>query len=380
MDKKLAIYLEFLRFCINDNLPVPPCIKEINWHELLEFATKHAIIGMFIPVVLMKDKKMRVEDFMGNKPSDEDVMEWVFEDYRLRKSNTKLFEQTTKAAEWFFQNGFRNCILKGQGNALMYPDPMLWACGDIDIWLEGSKDEILAFTKKFYNRSYNSMHVDFPMFKDTMVEVHFHPTRLFNPCKNKQMWAYFDEVGGEQFEHKVASPDGKYHFPTPTNEFNLLFQLDHIFRHLIYEGIGLRQIIDYFYLLRKAHNDGLSEESRKHLIKMLNKFNLKKFSRAMMYIMKEVLGLDDKYLYIKPNKKEGQFLLNEILAAGNFGKFEERLNNALEGATGHLKRFYILESFRFRLVRHYPSEAIWMPLRDIRRHFEREKEDKDEAQ
>jgi len=380
MDKKLASYLELLRFCLNDDRSIPACIKDINWHDLLEFATKHAIIGMYAPVVLMKDKKISVEGFMGNKPTDEDVMEWVFEDFRLRKTNTKLFEQTTKAAEWFFQNGFRNCILKGQGNALMYPDPMLRACGDIDIWLEGSREEILAFTRKFYNRPYNAMHVDFPMFKDTMVEVHFHPTRMFNPIKNKQLWAYIDSLGGSQFDHQVTSADGKYKFPTPTNEFNLFFQADHIFRHLIYEGIGLRQLIDYFYLLKKSHREGLSEAQRKHLISTLNKFNIKKFSRAVMYVMKEVLGLDEKYLYIEPHEKEGKFLLNEILEGGNFGKYEQRANDSLEGKEGHFSRFIALETYKLRLLSHYPSEAIWMPIRDLREFFSRKSKERMEAQ
>ena len=384
MDQKLASYLELLRFAIDDAHPVPECIKDVNWHELLEFATKHAIIGMYIPVVLMKKEKLKVEDFMGNKPSDEDVMEWVFEDYRLRKRNTQLFEQTTKAAEWFFQNGFRNCILKGQGNALMYPDPLMRSTGDIDIWLEGSRDEILAFTKTFYNRPHNFMHVDFPMFKDTMVEVHFYPSRLFNPYKNKKLWAYFESLGDSQFDHYVTSADGKYKFPVPTNDFNLFFQLDHIFRHLIYEGIGLRQLIDYYYLLKKCHREGFSDEEKKKLISLLNKFNIKKFSRAVMYVMTEVLGLEEKYLYIAPHEKEGKFLLNEILEGGNFGKYEQRANDSLEGVEGHVKRFLVLEKYKLRLLRHYPSEAIWMPWRDLREFYNRKskerKEKKEEEQ
>ena len=370
---KVKNYLEFLKFCLNGNLPVPPCVKDINWHELLEFGSRHTILGMYAPTVLMKDGKLKKDDFMGNKPSDEDVMEWVFEDYRLRRLNTTLFEQTQKASEWFREQGFRNCILKGQGNALMYPDPMLRTCGDIDIWLEGTPEEILAFTKKYYNMPSNAMHVDFPMFKDTMVEVHFHPTRLFNPYKNKELWAYCDSVAGEQFEHRVTSADGKYTFTTPTNEFNMFFQLDHVFRHLVYEGIGLRQIIDYFYLLRKRHNDGVAPGADEALAKLLNRFNIKKFARAMMYIQQKVLGLEDKYLYIEPDKSEGEFVLSEILHGGNFGKYETRLEESLDGVKGHVRRYLALEAYKLRLLRHYPSEVIWMPIRDLRLYFEEKK-------
>ncbi len=380
MDQQEINYLEFLRFCLNDHLPAPACIKDINWHKLLEFATRQTIVGLYARTVLMKDGKLTIEGFMGNKPSDEDVMEWVFEDFRLRKDNTRLFERTTKAAEWFAENGFRNVILKGQGNALMYPDPMLRTPGDIDIWLEGGREKVLAFTTKYYQKEANSMHVDFPMFRDTPVEVHFRPTRLFNPYRTKALWAYCDSVGGEQFDNKVTSPDGKYSFSMPTNEFNAFYQLDHVFRHLIYKGIGMRQVIDYFFLLRKRYNDGATPEDNKRLIKLLNRFGIKKFARAMMYVQREVLGLEDKYLFIEPHEREGKFLLKELLESGNFGHHDTRLDDSLEGVEGHMKRFWVLESFRLRLLTHYPSEAIWMPWRDIKRHWEREQEAKEEGQ
>ena len=364
--QKLDPYLEFLKFCLNDNVPVPDCIAEINWHSLLEFGIRQTISGMYVPTVLMKDGKLTIDDFKGNKPSDEDGMEWVFEDYRLRKLNTTMFERTQKASEWFLENGFRNCILKGMGNALMYPDPLLRSSGDIDIWLEGDRDKIVAFTRKYYNMKVDSMHVDFPMFKDTMVEVHFRPTRLFNPIKNKKLWKYIDSIAPTQFDNQVMSPDGKYTFRTPDNEFNMFFQLDHVFRHFIYKGVGLRQVIDYFYLLRKRYNDGVTPEANKELIALLNRFGLKRFARAMMYVQKEVLGLDEKYLYIKPDEDEGKFLLKEILEAGNFGHYDTRADEQLEGVTGHVKRFIVLENFKMRLFRHYPSEAIWMPFRDLR--------------
>lgn len=378
MEKDKA-YLELLKFCLNDHLPVPKCIKDINWHELLEFGKKHTIVGVYIPTVLMKDGKLKKEDFMGNKPTDDDVMEWVFEDYKMRKNSTGVFERTQKASEWFREQGFRNCILKGQGNALMYPDPLLRTCGDIDIWLEGTREEILAFTTKYYNMHASPLHVDFPMFKETDVEVHFHPSRMYNPYMNKKLWAYCDTQANEQFEHWVSSADGKYKFTAPTIEFNTFYQLDHIFKHLINEGVGLRQVIDYFFLLRKRHDEGVAPGADKALISLLNRFNLKKFSRAMMYVLHEFLGLEEKYLYIKPHQGEGEFLLNEILEAGNFGKHEQRLTDSLEGVQGHVRRFLVLTAFKYRLLRHYPTEAFWMPLRDLRYHFSQKKKEKEES-
>jgi len=370
-------YLELLRFCLNEELSVPACIKDVNWHDLLAFATKQSIVGIYVPLVLMEDKRMKIENYQGNKPSDEDVMEWVFEAHRLRKYSKMAFERTTQCSEWFLENGFRNCILKGQGNALMYPDPSLRVSGDIDIWCEGGRDKILAFTKKYYNYHANWLHVDFPMFRDIDVEVHFRPSSMKNPMMNKKLWKYFEKEAEGQFNNEVTSADGKYKFFIPTNEFNVFYQLHHVFRHFIIRGIGLRQIIDYFYLLRKRHNDGITPGANEKLIATLKEFRMLKFAQAMMYIMKEVLGLDEKYLYVKPNEKEGKFLLEEIFYSGNFGHYETRLND-LSKTKGHFKRFLVLEKFNMRLLKHYPSEAIWLPYRDIKKSILRRRSHDDD--
>lgn len=364
-------YLSLLKFCLNEDQPVPSCIKDINWHGLLEFSTKHCIQGLFIPTILMENGRLKKEDFMGNKPTDEDVMEWVFEGHRMRKISTTLFERTVKASEWFQENGFRNCILKGQGNALMYPDPYLRTAGDIDIWLEGEREKILEFTNQYYkNTKANDIHVDFPMFRDADVEVHFRPAYMLNLFADKKLKKYLKEVAPDQFSNKIVSKDGKYSFNIPCNSFNLFFQLLHIFRHLLKEGIGLRQIIDYYYLLRKTKEDGFSESERKELIKVLSRFHLLKFAKAMMYIENQILGLDSRYLFVEPNEKEGKFVFNEVLEAGNFGKYETRLNK-MTGVRNHLKRFWMLESFHYRLLTHYPSEASWVPYYDLRNGIRR---------
>jgi hypothetical protein len=259
----------------------------------------------------------------------------------------------------------------------MYPDPYLRTSGDVDIWLEGTRDEILAFTTKYYKNPASSLHVHFPMFRDAEVEVHFRPSRFYNKRMTKALWAYFDEVAPSQFVNKATSPDGKYSFYVPTNEFNTFYQLNHVFRHFINEGIGLRQIVDYFYLLHKRRDEGATPDDDKKLIALLKRFNLHGFARAMMYVQTEVLGLDSKYLFTKPSRKKGEFLLDEILFAGNFGKYEERLHDKLDDVEGHLKRFWVLESFRLRLFKHFPGHAIWMPYRDVKEFIYRKQKEKE---
>ncbi|MBQ4222666.1 MAG: nucleotidyltransferase family protein [Prevotella sp.] len=363
-------YIELLKYCLNDNVPAPECIKEINWHDLLEFAIKQTIQGVFGRTILMQDGKMHKEDFKGNKPTDDDVMEWVFEMHRLRKENETLFKRADKACEWFLENGFPNCILKGQGNALMYPDPYARVPGDIDIWLDGGREKILDFTTKYYNRPYTSIHVDFPMFADAGVEVHFRPSYMLNLFIDKELVKYFDEVKASQFCNETRTPDGKYKFFIPTNDFNVFYQMLHLYRHVVKEGIGLRQIIDYYYLLRKCKADGMGEKEKENFTRLIKKFKMKRFTGAIMYIVHQVFGLPEEYLLFPPDKKEGEFMLSEVLLMGNFGKAETR-KAALETAEGHFKRFLIYEGYNMRLLKHYPYEVIWRPWHDIKASWKR---------
>lgn len=358
-------YIEFLKFCLSGK-EVPECVKDIKWGDLLTFAKAQTIQGVYARTVLAQDGKMRPEYFLGNKPSDDDVMEWVFEMHILKKTNETLFKRAEKASEWFLENGFPNCILKGQGNSLMYPDTYSRVTGDIDIWLDGGREKILDFTTKYYQRPPTNLHVDFPMFGDASVEVHFRPSYMLNPFIDKKLKKYFNEVKDSQFCNEAKTPDGKYKFFVPTNEFNVIYQLMHMYRHLsASDGIGLRQIIDYFYLLRKCKADGMGEKEKKDFVALVKKFKMTKFTGAIMYIVHNVLGLEEDYLLFEPNKKEGEFLLNEVLLMGNFGRAETR-KAALETAEGHFKRFLIFEKYNLRMLSHYPSEVIWRPIRDLK--------------
>ena len=59
--------------------------------------------------------------------------------------------------------------------------------------------------------------------------------------------------------------------------------------HFFFEGIGLRQMVDYFYLLKQ----GFTEEEKRQIVEVIKRVNMFKFATGVMYIMKESLGLED---------------------------------------------------------------------------------------
>jgi hypothetical protein len=135
-----------------------------------------------------------------------------------------------------------------------------------------------------------------------------------------------------------------------------VYILVHIYRHLFEEAIGLRQLLDYYFVLQQ----GFTEVEHEETLRTLRSLGMMRFTRAVMWVLQEVFGMPDRYLLTSPDAKEGRFLLDEIMLAGNFGKHDERMQRAAGEGTFRWGLRKVLRNFRF--VRSYPSEVLWSPI------------------
>ena len=405
MKKQLQIFFDFLRFCIGSDSEIPSSLKEADWKELYAIAQKQCLVGVLFDGI----KKLPAEHVGMEK---ELLLHWMAENQMLEKANVRLNDAAIQVSEWFLKKGFRTCILKGQGNALMYPNPYSRTPGDIDIWVEGGDKRVISFVRSISPHEKACYHhIEFPSYKGVEVEVHYRPSFLLCFWHNRKLQKYYERVKEEQFSHRVMLGE-QGEIAIPTVEFNLIFQLTHIYAHLMNEGIGLRQLLDYYFVLcdfykvyqksskitpslftlkegSTSHPDPLSSGAREKTAlrcseplrykdggpskvspdcagwdrlgvvqKKLKELGLWKFAGAIMYIMQEVFGMPASRLIVPPNEKYGKFVLNEVLEAGNFGKHDER-NRFGKSKLGHnLQRVYR----DMRLVRYFPAEALSEPF------------------
>ena len=405
--KQQKIFFDFLRYCIGSAKEIPGSLKEVDWKELYAIAKKQCLVGVLFDGI----KKLPAEH-VGMKK--ELLLQWMAESQMLEKANVRLNDAAIQVSEWFRKKGFRTCILKGQGNALLYPNPYSRTPGDIDIWVEGGDKRVISFVRSISPHEKACYHhIEFPSYKGVEVEVHYHPSFLLCFWHNRKLQKYYERVKEEQFSHRVMLGE-QGEIAIPTAEFNIIFQLTHIYAHLMNEGIGLRQLVDYYYVLcdfykvyqnfSKTHPSSLtlkggstafpkplspqgtgdvtapprrSEPLRSKvggpskvspncagwdrlgvLQKELKELGLWKFAGGIMYIMQEVFGMPASRLIFPPNEKYGRFVLNEVLEAGNFGRHDER-NRFGRSQLGHnLQRVYR----DIRLVRYFPAEALCEPL------------------
>ena len=362
MSIKAQTYLELLKICLQDEPKVTNKLinlsnGHIDWIDLLDFAARQGVIGVYwrgIELIFKSPTPL-------NKPTDDEVMEWWGEVNDIKKRNEELFKKTAFVSNTFRKEGFENCILKGQGNATMYPDPYLRTPGDIDIWLKGSKTEINSYVHKLFPKEKGSgLHIHFPIFKDTLIEVHYTPRILDNPSADRCLQQYFKEVQSQQMNNIVDLPIGNS-ISIPTPYFNIILQITHIYRHFICEGITLKHIVDYYYLLIQFYNwqqqYNLNEDSINNILQFLKKLKVLRFTKVIMYIMQEGLGIEEKYLFTTPNKRIGKLLLESIIEEnGSLGlkshKSLSDYNSVKERVQEKIKRTLLL-------IPYFPEETIW---------------------
>ena len=341
-------------------------LKEVDWKELYAIAQKQALLGVLFYGIRQLPKKLAPEQKL--------LMQWMAMAEMIRKQNIRLFQDSVKVCQNFENEGFANCILKGQGNALLYPDPYMRTPGDIDIYLAGGRKRVMQYINKVCpNQVMRYHHVDFPVMK-TAIEVHFTPSYMFFPIHNRRMQNWFGKVMGEQCNHRVSLPDGYGEIHVPQVSFNVIYILSHLYRHIFTEGIGLRQLLDYYFVLVKWHTDLTNlTDSNKSLPQMtqintdldtlrheLKYLGLWKFAQAVMYVLHEVFGLSEDRMIAPMDEKEGWFLLDEIMRGGNFGQFDDRMGSKIGESKIH--RYFRMNLRNLRFVKHYPTEALSEPL------------------
>ena len=348
-----------------EDYDVFPTLSEKDWDRIIYMSKQQALEGVLFDGIckLPADKK----------PARETIQKLIKRCLYIEKVNTILNAKVIQTADFFKNNGFHPILLKGQGLAQIYPNPLRRMPGDIDLWLADDRKKIINFVRKLHPESevlYHHIHIKEQDGLD--VEVHMVPSLLFNPFANTRLKYLWEDWGKKCMEIGFKSIDGKVNIPC--DEMNRVFLLLHKYRHLFDEGIGLRQMVDYMMLLRK----GFTEEERVRTVRILKDLHLTAFCRAVMFVLTDALGMEREYLLMEPDEKAGKLLLNEIIAAGNFGKYDTRIDRTIKGDS--LKSFYYRNKRNMRFLRYFPNEALWGFYFKIYNWFLRRKNNKYELQ
>ena len=429
----MRLEFEFIQVAmgLRERLSAVPSVRE--WQVLFEFCKRQSLLGFGFAAV------EKLHEVGVECPADI-RLQWYGYALKIERMNEKLNMQCGEITKQYEHDGLQCCILKGQGNLLYYPEilRMRRTPGEIDLWcitppcglsmpnaslrdytnyhginavmeyvrMQFRKQGIDANPKACFH------YIDAPSMDGTKVEVHYRPAFLRSPLRNWRMQRWFEHHADECMKNKTHLG-----FSMMTSSVNVVYHMCHLYTHLFEGGIGLRQLMDYYFALRVWHNDvmeckdlqtqgmwseglGTPVMSKEEVMAVILSFGMGKFAGAVMFVINEVFGggnenekgqrrtrrktdggpqADDgeerelkrinrelkennfaPWMICEPNEKEGRRLLEGIMKGGNFGQYDTRDATLKKGG---MMKYGIWKLKRvMRLVSSYPEEALWEPV------------------
>ena len=332
-------------------------VAGMDWQMLYSFASKQALLGLCFEGIERLWEEYP-DELKRNPIGRKLLMTWMGKAQQIRRQNRKVNIVASKLFSMLREDGMRCCILKGQGNALMYPNPYSRTPGDIDVWIHASRERISEYASKKFEleEDIRLQHLETSL-SGVPVELHFFPCSMNNILYHARLQKWFRRNADLQCSHIVGLPDEAGDIAIPTSAFNVVYQLCHLYHHFFDEGIGMRQIIDYYYVVSMLN---VNCEMLTWLPKDLKHLGLWKFAGAVMYVLHEALGLSEEKMIAPMDEKRGKLLLAEILNGGNFGKHFTKYGGFTHQSMG--KKYFLKIWRNMHFVRYYPAEALSEPI------------------
>ena len=336
-----SLFFEFIQVALGCRvcLSHPPQADE--WGELYAIAKKQALLGVcFAGVQRLVEQKQEPPKML--------YLTWLGMAAKIQLRNEIVNRRCAELQEKLSAEGFRSTVLKGQGIAALYKYgafnglnsssgindessnnsnisniselSMFRQSGDIDAWIDAPRDEIIAYVKRLCPNEdvdISSKHIEFRVFKDTEVEAHFVPVATKTPFIGGRVKAYYESEKARQMGHRVTLATGQ-EIVAPTIAFQAIHILQHAFGHFLFEGIGLRQLMDYYFVMQQP----FTEEEKASIAKTMKGFGMYRFARGVAYVLREVFG--DKKCFIPADEGLGKRILKSVMEEGNLGKHDEK--------------------------------------------------------
>ena len=358
---------DFLKCCLGAKGDMSKVVAGMDWRLLYEFASKQAMLGVCFDGIERLGKEY--PEVLRLNPIGRDVlMAWMAKAQQIRRLNMNVNGVAAKLYSMLKEDGLRCCILKGQGNALMYGNPYLRNPGDVDVWVNASREVIMEYGRRNFDLEDDIRYQHLETTMDGVpVELHFMPCVMNNPIYNARLQKWFRRNADLQCSNVVELPDGAGEIAVPTTAFNVVYQLCHLYHHFFDEGIGMRQMVDYYYVLVKSEEGRVKNcpatEGKANVTSLqreLKHLGLWKFAGAVMYVLHVVLGLPEERMIRSMDVKRGELLLLEILNGGNFGKHFTKYGHFTQ--QGMAKKYFLKIWRNMHFVRYYPAEALSEPI------------------
>ena len=350
------LFFELLRVAIKVQNTLSRIPSAEEWDKLYRMSKKQSLVGISFAGI---QRVVEYEKIYHCGMPELLYFTWMGMAAKIQQRNEVVNRQCVELQEKLSADGFRSYIMKGQAVGSLYGQiGLLRQSGDIDVFLEGGLNKVLAYARTYGGvAKVNELEMSVSIFTDTEVEFHYRPFIMRNPFKNRRLQKYFESQEKKQVSnYLILDKEKELSICAPTVEFNLVHQLVHTYHHFITEGVGLRQLMDYYFVIQASNAEDIRECK-----KIVENLGLNRFASALMWVIKTVFVGHDNDIFFpwRPNEKDGRLLLEEILLSGNFGHTDERAKNI---QTSRWKAFWYVNGKTFRFWRFDHWAWFWSPL------------------
>lgn len=368
------LFFELIRVAIGTQVTLSRPPSKAEWAELYAMSKKQSLLGICFAAVQklqcndnqeLRTQNPQSKPTHNQEPKTKNLDEvqyltWMGMAAKIQQRNAVVTEQVRQVYQKLQEDGMRSCILKGQSHQRFYPQALqgLRQSGDIDVMVDGNDVDVLRYARQYEGDSmeWHYKHVHWHLLEDTSIDIHYRIATSRNLWRNSRIQRWCEDVKKDGIVYDEALG-----YAVLKDEENVVFLLCHALWHFLFEGVGLRQVMDiYFVLLSTMDSDGFNVS---RIQSVLKSFDMLKFASAVMFVMKEVFWLPEQCMVCEPNEKEGRFLIEEVMQTGNFGHYDER-KTVTAGDKG-LVRACKKSVHYTRLLRHYPSEFLWTPIGSV---------------
>lgn len=256
-----------------------------EWQELYQLAHQHQLAG-----VCYRGAQALFE--FGLRVPHELIIDWMAEAEQIEEQNALLTQRCIEVQQLLLTKNFKSSVLMGQGVARDYSESlqMLRQPDGTDLLVTGDKAGVQALLDTW---------------DDEEIQLHDSIETSKNPYRKWVLDRWF-----EKNDKALFVKDGE--MVRPSASMNLIFQLIRLYRLFLYQGITLRDLMDFFFALKRVAGHGRA--STINYEKVIKSLGLLGFSRGVIWVMQEVFGLGEEEQIVKPLESQGTFILHEVMA------------------------------------------------------------------
>jgi len=256
-----------------------------EWQKFYELAKKQAVIGICHHGVT------KLFDY-GLVAPQELSLDWMAETEEIKEQNRGTTRRLITLQEELQKHHLLSSVMTGPGLTRFYNRELqaLRYTKGIDIYVFGYKNQI-----------------DLNQWADINVrilpELRIGKSRQRNNRLDKWVLQNNDLMFRKAGELVV-----------PSHSATILIQLTHLYDLFINKRLLMRNLMDLFFVIRYAQGDSRIFQYPQNTFEgVVKDLGITRFSRGIMWLLKEVLAINPEFLPMEPLEEEGQFLLSQIM-------------------------------------------------------------------